>query len=113
MSKFKEQTGKTIKEAFDQFHEENPQVYDWFKKYAFHLIDKKGKEKISSKLIINRIRWEIYMTTTTEGNYRINDAFTAHYSRLFVEDYPEYENMFEFRRLRSDQDEEFSEPRGD
>jgi hypothetical protein len=96
--------GVSIKKAFDTFHENNPVVYELFLKYAFQLLQK--DKKISSKLIINRIRWEVYIETDGEP-YRINDAFTAHYARLFLKDYPEHEDKIELRRIRADGD--FSE----
>lgn len=100
--KYKDATGKTIIESFKQFHKDNPIVYELFKRYAMNLIHV-GKKKLSSKLIINRIRWEVYLETKTDELYRINDAFTAHYARLFIEDFPQHEDKFEFRRLRADE----------
>ena len=97
---FETLNGRTIKDTFDQFHEENPAVYGFFKTYADRAI-RSGVKKLSSKLIINRIRWEIYIQISGDETYRINDAFTAHYARLYAEDYPEYAHMFEFRRIRS------------
>jgi hypothetical protein len=83
-----------------KFHIANPGIYELFKKFALHLIEDKSQKKISSKLIINRIRWEIYVETTGK-DYRINDAFTAYYARLFVNDFPQYRNTIELRELRS------------
>ena len=97
---FKELTGRTIKAAFEDFHERNPDVYKLFKQYVRELYDK-GKRKMSSKLIINRIRWEIYMETDSDDCFRINDAYTAYYVRLFAEDFPAYKNLFNYRRIRS------------
>ena len=92
-------TGVTIRDAFNKFHAENPTIYMYFKQYASQMLSS-GCKKISSKLIINRIRWEIYIETKGEG-YRINDAFTAWYAREFVKDYPEHRDKFEFRKIRS------------
>lgn len=98
---FETANGLSIKKCFDNFHKKNPKVYDMFLRYAFEILKK--EKKISSKLIINRIRWEVYMETDGEP-YRINDAFTAHYARLFIKDYPEYEDKIELRRIRADGD---------
>jgi hypothetical protein len=100
MSSYATTTGETIAQAFDRFNKENPAVYALFKQYAFYLLRDKGKKKISSKLIVNRIRWERYLETTGK-DYRINDAFTAHYARLFIKDFPGYGEAFELRELRS------------
>jgi len=98
---FETQTGKSIKDTFDEFHENNPAVYAYFKEYAGRAI-RAGVKKLSSKLIINRIRWEIFIETVGNDTYRINDAFTAHYARLYAEDFPAHADKFEFRRIRSE-----------
>ena len=71
---YKQSTGKSIENAFNEYHEENPAVFEMFKKYLneileserkkmnFHsveMIKEKATLKTSSKLILNRIRWEI------------------------------------------------------
>jgi len=96
---FHDTTGKSIAEAFREFHSGNPIIYELFKSYALRAIDK-GKRKASAKMLINAIRWEHYLETTSE-DYRINDAFTAYYAREFNKDFPEYEYLFELRRIRS------------
>jgi len=97
---FKSTTGKSIGDAFKEFDEKNPKVYKLFKRYVYRAIDR-GKEKVSSKMIINLIRWEYYLDTDSDDGFKINDAFTAHYSRKFSEEYPQQRHMFSFRRLRS------------
>jgi hypothetical protein len=60
--------------------------------------------------ILGWIRWEVFLgtqgltTVDSEGNtrsFKINDAFTSRYARLFLDDHPEYETIFEIRRIRS------------
>ena len=100
MPSFAQTNGKTIKQAFEEFHRDNPRVYEHFKRFALYLLNEKRMKKISSKLIINRIRWEIYVETTGT-DYRINDAFTAHYARLFLGEFPGWNGCFELRGLRA------------
>jgi hypothetical protein len=105
MATFKQQTGLTIQQAFDIFHRKNPKVYELFKKYALHLIEDLQVEETSSKLIINRIRWEVFENTKNKEYYKISDAFSSRYARVFVTEYPQYESKFRFSKLRSDDDE--------
>lgn len=109
MASFTEQTGKTITGAFNDFHKENPRVYELFKTQVFRAI-KLGKNKISSKQLLGFIRWEIFLSVQTdlfntvdgeERQFKINDAFTSRYVRLFLDEYPQYEHLFEIRRLRT------------
>jgi hypothetical protein len=101
MATFETATGKSIQEAFDCFHSENPHVYELFKRYVREIVKTKGRSvKTSSKMIINRIRWEVYLNTTSE-DFRINDAFTSRYARKFSEEFPDFAHLFNYRDLRS------------
>lgn len=105
---YQQATGKSIQEAFDSYHRENPHVYVYFKKLALKAI-KLGKKKVSFKLIMNVIRWEIYLKTyeptelpnTLQKTFKINDAYGSRYARLFVRDFPHFESYIELRELRS------------
>ena len=79
------------------FHRENPMIWEYFKKYAFEAIDKKHK-KISHWLIVNRIRWEIYVITTGK-DFKINNNYIAWYARLWQEAYPEHKTLFNTKHM--------------
>lgn len=96
-----EQTkGKTIKESFDEFDSLNPQIYTAFKREVLKAVNC-GKKKLSSKAIINYLRWEMFLNTSSTDEFKINDGYTAYYSRKFIEEYPNFENLFEFRKIRA------------
>lgn len=96
---FKQQSGKTITEAFAKFHKENPKVYQLFKEYFFFLHKRKGWQRVGAKLIMERIRFE-YLIITSDPNFKINNNFTTHYARLFVKEHPEYKKCFVFRKVK-------------
>jgi len=98
---YKELTGKTIRQGFNDFNENNPHVFQAFEKQALQAIEK-GKTKISAKLIINWIRWNEFLEST-DKNFKINDAFQSYYARHFVDKYPEHRSVFEFRKLRNEE----------
>lgn len=110
MSSFYEFNHKTIQKAFNDFDKNNPQVYKEFKKMVTAAM-KVGKKKLSAKLILNVIRWNIYMETKddtgftdrdgTEYKFRINDAYTSRYARKYIADFPRREYLFNYRELRS------------
>lgn len=103
--KFRDLKGTSIRNAFYEFDRDNPHVYNLFKELAFKSIDAK-KKKTSAKMIINVIRWHFFLQTNTDDEFRINDAFTAHYARKFIEEFPEHKTMFELRKLRDEENEE-------
>lgn len=108
---YKESTGKSIRQAFDEFHKSHPEIYTHFKELAAIGI-KSGRKKLSAKLILNVIRWNIGIGTlktqtimSSNGSiaeFKLNDAFHAYYGRMFVTDFPQYESLFEFRELRNE-----------
>ena len=106
---FQSNTGSTIQEAFENYHEKNKEVYEHFIRLALAAV-KKGKRRISAKMIINVIRWEIFLNTKEETlfekkgavmDFKINDITSSRYARLFVRDYPQYEDRIEMREIRS------------
>lgn len=109
--KFEELNGKTITQAFLEFHRGNPGVYVAMKKMALEAINR-GKKKISFKMIMNVVRWEIYMQTTDNAKAetdqgvtveaKINDAYGSRYARLFIEEFPMHKDKIELRNLRTE-----------
>ena len=99
---YKELHGKTIGEGFIEFNEANPHVYQAFEKEALKAI-RIGRTKLSAKMIINVIRWNYYITRTTDTNFKINDAYQSYYAREFIEQHPEYDGFFIFRKLRNEE----------
>ncbi len=106
---YQQLNGSSIELDFLVFHTANPHVYEHFKNYALKWINRPGKKttKISSKQIIGRIRWFVEVEVETElTEFKINDAFTAHYARLFIKDFPQHRDLFEVRKLRTEKPQE-------
>ncbi|MEK0369760.1 MAG: hypothetical protein QQN55_01195 [Nitrosopumilus sp.] len=96
---YQKANGISIQEKFEQFNKENPLVYSLFKQQVLKAISK-GKKKISAKTVLGFIRWETQFHTTGD-EYKINDAFTSRYARKFNSDFPEHNEIFHLRNLRS------------
>ena len=71
---------------FKTFHSKNPEVYELFKTFTFRAINA-GHIRLSSEMIINRIRWETSVETT-DKDYKINNDYKPFYSRMFMNEYP-------------------------
>ena len=67
---------------FNVFNAANPAVWEYFERFTLEAITH-GHRKISHWLIINRIRWEVVMTTTG-ADFKICNNHIAFYARLFV-----------------------------
>ncbi len=86
-------------ESFLRFHIKYPQVYRLFEKFAMQLISK-GHKTLGSKMIIERIRWEVATESMDEDGFKINNNYTCYYSRLFMKNNPQYADYFETREIK-------------
>lgn len=87
-----------LKERFDAWHNENPEVYDLFCRFTFEAISK-GHKRLSAWMIANRIRWETSVVTVGD-DYKISNDFIALYARKFMEDYPKYDGFFKTKATK-------------
>lgn len=102
---YKELNGKSIRDGFNEFNKQNPHIFKAFEEQALKAISR-GRTKLSSKLIINWIRWNEFLRSSDQ-NFRINDAYQSYYARFFIEKYPQYSGIFEFRKLRNEEDGQY------
>lgn len=84
---------------FQQYHKENPAVYEVFTKFTDEAI-RAGRRKIGAKMIAERMRWE--HTVSGNDGYKINNSYIAHYARLYENEHPEHRGLFQFRRAKAD-----------
>lgn len=82
--------------TFRQFHLENPNVYEEFKKVAFSLINR-GYTRLSSKFIFEIVRYNTMIETNDK--YKMNNNYTPGYARMFEKDYPYYFGYFSKRNV--------------
>jgi len=99
--KYIERKGHSIHQAFQEFHKDNPKIYDIFRQMALYLIRDKGKKSIGGKMIIEFMRWRYNIKTT--GDFKIDNNFTAFYIRMFIAEYPKYKDRFDLRQSQADQ----------
>ena len=79
-------------ERFQRWDENNPEVYELFKRFTFEAIAA-GRKKSSAWLIVNRIRWETSVVTKGE-DFKISNDFIALYSRKFMNDFTNHAGFF-------------------
>ncbi len=85
-----------LEQLFKIYHTESPEIYEMFKVYSFQLLAT-GKTMLSANLIFERIRWE----SSVSGNdgYKLNNSYRSYYSRLFMDDHPQFGSCFATRKL--------------
>ena len=73
------------KKQFEEFHAENPKVYQLFCYFTNQVINV-GYKRYSAEAIFNQIRW--YTTIETRGDeYKINNDYKPYYSRKYMADH--------------------------
>jgi hypothetical protein len=85
---------------FKLYHENNPEVFEYFKRYALRSIER-GFKHLSAEFIFNIIRWETPITASGD-DFKINNDFKPWYSRMFMAQYPQYEGFFRKRSSMAD-----------
>jgi len=88
-----------LKDEFDKFHKENPEVWELFVKFTFDVVNT-GRKNYSVKAVFERIRWHTDIETTGKP-FKLSNNHTAYYARHFHEKYPEHEGFFKTKQLRS------------
>ena len=83
---------ESIKYKWWQYHNENPEVYELFKRFTYEVIAR-GHDQYSSKAIFERIRWHTDVETTDE-EFKISNNYTPYYARLFMYEHPEHQGFF-------------------
>lgn len=84
--------------TFQEYDQENPHLWELYKMIAFEFINY-GYIKIGSKRICEQIRW--HHKVKTNEPYKISNTYTAYYARKFVNEFPQFAGLFNFKSLRS------------
>ncbi len=83
-------------EKFMDWHNANPSVYKAFRERALAAVSK--RKKFGAKAIMEVLRWESEIDRGED--WKINNSYVAYFSRVFVTEFPEHRDYFEFREVR-------------
>lgn len=96
-----------LRKRFAKYHAAHPRVWELFKIYS----DKayvSGKRKFSAWAIINRVRWDHEIESTSgriwEGDFKVPNEFIALYSRMMMAVFPKFKEFFHTRPLKGDEE---------
>jgi hypothetical protein len=81
---------------FEKYDNENPQVWEGFKKYAFEA-KKKGFKNYSANGIFEILRW--HTPITGNDQYKISNNYKPDYARKMMDIYPDFEGFFRTKNL--------------
>jgi hypothetical protein len=87
----------TLKEKFEEFHENNPHVYNNLVILAKRLKNN-GRQKAGMRELFEVLRWEYKINTKHEDDeFVLNNNYTPLYSRMVVKEVPGFEGFFDIR----------------
>lgn len=86
--------------AFQEFHRDNPHVYDRLREMALKL-KRVGHHRYGVKGLFEVIRWHHAMATTEP--FKLNNNYTAFYARMLMNEEPALREFFELRTARADE----------
>ncbi len=85
--------------TFNQYHNENPQIWREFKKLSFEAKNVKGFKNYSANGIFEVIRWNTEVSA--DDKYKINNNYRGDYARKLMAEYPEFKGFFRVRTLKA------------
>ena len=91
----------TIAQRFAKFHADNPQVYRMLVSLARDLRTRRPR-KLGIKMLFEVLRWQYYVQTDTDEEYKLSNDFTAPYARLIMAQEPDLQAAFNTRPSQVD-----------
>ena len=92
-----------LREAAQTFHNEHPEVWDYFVRFALEA-RRAGYEHYSAYAIFERIRWELNVVRgyNPETEFKLNNNHRPFYARRLMKMYPDaFGNFFRTREQTS------------
>lgn len=89
-----------IEEKFQEFHKNNPDIYDILTRLA-RQARRAGKRKMGVKMLWEVMRWELMIQSTDVAGFKLNNNYPSRYARLIMKQESDLTTFFEIRKLRS------------
>ena len=84
--------------TFEQYHNDNPQIYKAFRLFAAQA-KQKGFKNYSAKSLFEIIRWH---TPIKSGEvFKIDNNFAPDYARKMMQEYESFKGFFRVRTLKA------------
>lgn len=86
---------------FERFHEERPEVYREFKRFANIYKFERGFKRVSADFLLHVVRHHIAMEKSANELYKINNNYTCLYARKLMSEDERFKDFFETRQRKS------------
>lgn len=92
----------SIPARFRRFHAANPNVYEALVHLARQLQKRRNMSKIGIGMLYEVLRWNYYMTTDSEDDYKLSNDFRACYARKIMAEEPDLKGIFATKQSIAD-----------
>lgn len=89
----------TIAERFAEFHAAHPEVYQELVELARARV-RSGRRRVGIKALWEVARWNLELRCD-DGEFKLNNSFTASYARLIMSQEADLADIFETRERRA------------
>lgn len=97
---FANHTGLTIEQAFAQFHQANPHVYQNLVSMTRELVQK-GRTRLGIAMLFEALRWSYMLVNDPTSEFKLNNNYKSRYARLIAEQEPDLQDVFQLRELKA------------
>jgi hypothetical protein len=87
-----------MRKPFKEYDQENPHIWELFKKNTLSAIYN-GFKRFGSKAIFEVIRYNEAVKTGSDG-FKVNNSYTPDYVDKFEEQYPHFRGFFKKRKRK-------------
>ncbi len=92
---------KDMTKGFEEFHSNNPHVYERLVGMTSGLLDR-GRKRVGIGMLFEVLRWEHHMDTLTDEPFKLNNNYRAYYVRMIEARNPQWRGVFSKRTSESD-----------
>ncbi len=93
---------KSKSEAFEKFHQENPDLYRVLVAQARRWVRATGRHRLGIASLFETARWEVSISTT-DPDFKIPNDHKPFYARLIMVQEADLAGLFELRRAEADE----------
>lgn len=97
---FANHIGLTIEQAFEQFHQANPHVYENLVTMTRELVQK-GRRRLGIAMLFEALRWSYMLVSDPTSEFKLNNNYKSRYARLIAEQEPDLQDVFQLRELKA------------
>ncbi len=84
----------SLAKKFEEFHANNPHVYQALVALARRFRERRRGAQTGIGMLYEVLRWEYYLNTNSEDEYKLSNSYRAFYARLIMQNETDLEGIF-------------------